>query len=394
MANVTLFAQIMQTLDRFTFSKLVGQHGTDKHAKGITSWTHLVTMLFCQFSKLNSLRDVCNGLRSASGNLNHLGISRAPCKSSLSYQNKHREWPLFKDYYFTMMKKLAAMAQFRQTRFKIKSKILLLDSTTISLCLSLYDWATFRKKKGAIKLHTLLDYDGCLPVYMNMTDGKVHDAKAVKELSLPKEAVVVADRAYVDFQTLWRWRQGGSYFVVRLKTSVKFNKLKEKPLPEGRHEHILVDEYIELSKPKTHAKYPKKLRRVVVYDAQKDQTIELITNHFYWTANTIGELYKARWEIEIFFKEIKQLLKIKSFLGTTANAVLIQIWTAMITMLILKYLKACASYSWCLSNMVAFLRLNLFVKFDLKKLLNHPFEPPGEQKKAPLTQGVLFEWGD
>ncbi|MDZ7693503.1 MAG: IS4 family transposase [Balneolaceae bacterium] len=345
----------------------MGEHPPNRqHAKGITSWTHLVTMLFCQFSKLNSLRDVCNGLKSASGNLNHLGVGRAPCKSSLPYQNKHRDWRLFKAYYFKMLGKLSAMAKFRQTRFKIKSKILLPDSTTISLCLSLYDWARFRKKKGAIKLHTLLDYDGCLPVYMNMTEGKVHDGKAVRELSLPKDAVVVADRAYVDFTTLWRWHQGGSYFVVRLKDSIKFHRLEEKPLPEGRHEHILLDEYIELSASKTRAKYPKKLRRVVVYDPEQDRTIELITNHFYWTANTVGELYKARWEIEIFFKEIKQLLKIKSFLGTSANAVLIQIPAAMIAILVLKYLRACATYAWCLSNMVAFLRLNLFVKFDLE----------------------------
>ncbi len=369
MTNVTLFAQIMQTLDRFSFKKLASRHQTDKHQKGINSWTHLVTMRFCQFSKLNSLRDVCNGLKSTSGNLSHLGIQRAPCKSSLSYQNKHRDWQLFQAYYFTMLAKLRGMARFRQTRFRIKSRILLLDSTTISLCLSLFDWARFRKRKGAIKLHTLLDYDGCLPVYLHMSDGKTHDVKAIKELSLPADAVVVADRAYVDFDTLWRWNQGGSWFVVRLKNSVKFHRGREKPLPEDRHQHVLVDEYIELSEDKTHRKYPNKLRRVVVYDAEQDRTIELITNQFIWTANTISELYKARWEIEIFFKDIKQLLKIKSFLGTTANAVLIQIWTALIAMLILKYLKACASYSWCLSNMVAFLRLNLFVKFELRKLL-------------------------
>ncbi|TVR14389.1 MAG: IS4/IS5 family transposase [Balneolaceae bacterium] len=156
-----------------------------------------------------------------------------------------------------------------------------------------------------------------------------------------------------------------------------------------------MDEYIELNHSKTHEKYPSKLRRVAVYNPETDQTIELITNQFTWTANTIGELYKARWEIEIFFKEIKQLLKIKSFLGTTANAVLIQIWTAMIMMLILKYLKACATYSWCLSNMVAFLRLNLFVKFDLNKLLNEPFKPPAPPPEGDLPVQInLFEWGD
>ncbi len=231
----------------------------------------------------------------------------------------------------------------------------MLDPTTISLCLSLFDWAKFRKRKGAIKLHTLLDYDGCLPVYMNLTDGKVNDAMAAKEIVLPADSVVVADRAYVDFDNLYRWHSGGSFFVVRLKTSVKFNRLNEKELPDNRHQHILVDEYIELSEEKTKAKYPKKLRRVVVWDQVNQQTIELITNQFPWTANTIAELYKARWEIEQFFKDIKQLLKIKSLLGTSPNTVLIQIWTAMITILILKYLKACAKYGWCLSNLVAFL---------------------------------------
>lgn len=393
--NITLFAQVSQTLDRFSFSKLVDKYQSDKHQKGITSWTHLVTMLFCQFSKLNSLRDVCNGLKSASGNLNHLNIRVPPSKSSLSYINQNRDWQLFKDYYFAMLGKLSGMANFKQTRFRVKSKILLLDSTTISLCLSLFDWAKFRKKKGAVKLHTLLDYDGCLPVYMNMTDGKVHDAKAAKEITLPKDAVVVADRAYVDFDTLNRWAQGGSYFVVRLKSSIKFNRLEEKPLPEGRHEHILIDEFIELSEENTKAKYPKKLRRVVVYNADKDQTIELVTNQFSWTANTIGELYKARWEIEIFFKDIKQLLKIKSFLGTSSNAVLIQIWTALITILIIKYLKACSQYGWHLSNLVSFLRLNLLVKMDLKNLLNKPFEPPPETETPEKTaQLTLFNWGD
>ena len=392
--NITLFAQILQTLDRISFKKLVNAHQSNKHEKGINSWTHLVTMLFCQFSKLNSLRDVCNGLKSASGNLNHLNIKQVPCKSSLSYQNKHRDWQLFKDYYFDMLGKLSGMAKFKQTRFRIKSKILLLDSTTISLCLSLFDWAKFRKKKGAVKLHTLLDYDGCLPMYVNMTEGKVHDALAAKEITLPKDAVVVADRAYIDFETLHRWAEGDSYFVVRLKSSVKFDRLNEKPLPEDRHEHILVDEYIKLSEEKTWNKYPKRLRRVVVYDEINDQTIELITNQMSWTANTISELYKARWEIEIFFKEIKQLLKIKSFLGTSANAVQIQIWTALITILILKYLKACAKFNWHLSNMVSFLRLNLLVKYDLKKLLDDPFKPPDIEKDQIDVQLNLFDWGD
>jgi hypothetical protein len=392
--NLTLFAQIVKSLCRNSFKSLVNKYDTDKYSKGIDSWTHLITMLFCQFSKLNSLRDVTNGLRSTSGNLNHLGLHKAPSKSSLGYQNKEREWYLFKDYYFKLLKNLSNIAQFKQVRFKIKAKILLLDSTTISLCLNLFDWAKYRKKKGAIKLHTLLDYDGCLPTYIDMTDGKVHDANAAKELVLPADSVVVADRAYVDFETLYRWHKGKSHFVVRLKKSIRFNRLEEKELPDNRHQHILVDEYIELSEEKTRAKYPKKLRRVVVWDDKNSQTIEIITNQFTWTANTIGELYKARWEIEIFFKDIKQLLKIKSFLGTSPNAVLIQIWTAMITILILKYLKACAKYGWCLSNLVAFLRINLLVKYDLQNLLDNPFQTDPDPPESKYKQGILFKWVD
>ena len=393
--KLTLFAQIIQSLCKNSFNNLVEKHATDKHNKGINSWTHLITMLFCQFSKLNSLRDVTNGLKSTSGNLNHLGLKLSPSKSSLSYQNQNREWQLFQDYYFKLLQKLSGIARFKQTRFRIKAKILLLDSTTISLCLSIFDWAKYRKKKGAIKLHTLLDYDGCLPVYINLSDGNLHDAEAAKQIVLPSDSVVVADRAYIDFENLYRWHTGGSYFVIRLKKSIKFKQLNERELPENRHEHILVDEYIELEEEKTRNKYPKKLRRVVIWDEVNQQTIELITNQFTWTANTISDLYKARWDIEQFFKDIKQLLKIKSFLGTSPNAVLIQIWTAMITILIIKYLKACAKYGWCLSNLVAFLRLNLLVKFDLNRLLDDPFIQ--EAEPVPIenyVQGKLFDWGD
>lgn len=393
-SNITLFAQIVKSLNRNLFKDLVRKYQSDKYSKGIDSWTHLVTMLFCQFSKPGSLRDITNGLRSTSGNLNHLGLYKAPSKSSLGYQNEHRDWRLFKDYYFKLLDQLSNIAQFKQVRFRIKSKIYLLDSTTISLCLSLFDWAKFRRKKGAIKIHTVLDYDSCLPTYITMTEGRVNDAMVAKEIVLPPDSVVVADRAYVDFDTLYRWDKGKSNFVVRTKTSIKFNRLSERELPDERHEHILLDEYIELSEEKTRAKYPKKLRRVVVWDEKSQKPIEILTNQFTWTANTIAELYKARWEIETFFKEIKQLLKIKSFLGTSPNAVLTQIWTAMITILILKYLKACARHPCFLSNLVAFIRINLLVKIDLQYLLDNPFQKEPDPPIPKYEQGVLFEWGD
>ena len=389
MTKVTLFAQITQRLDRSIFNKLVKEHNTDKHHKGFDSWSHLVSMLFCHFGKSQSLRDISNGLRSATGNLNHLGNVHPPTKSNLGYQNKHRTYELFRDYYYALSKHLGQQAGFKQVKFKIKSKIFLLDATTISLCLSLFDWAKYKTKKGAIKMHTLLDFDGNLPAYVNITDGKTADNKGAYDIPLIKNSVIVADRFYNDFSLLNIWDSKGVFFVIRHKENLKFTSVKENELPDNRHQHILKDEMIELT-GKTKEKYPKRLRRVAVWDEKNQETIELITNHFKWSCNTISELYKSRWDIEIFFRDIKQQLHIKSFIGTSTNAVMIQIWTALITILILKYLKAIAKYNWYLSNLVAFLRINLFVKINLQKWLDEPFL---KKKKPPNfpKQGVLFD---
>lgn len=349
----------------------------------------MVSMLFCQFAKSRSVRDISNGLRSATGNLNHLGIDRAPSKSTISYQNKRRDWELFRDYYYSLLKSLGQQAHLKRVKFKIKSKIFLLDSTTVSLCLSLFDWAKYKTAKGAIKMHTLLDYDGNLPAYVNITNGKTADNKGAYDIPLLKRSVIVADRFYNDFSLLNVWDTSGVFFVVRHKENIKYTTIKENELPDNRHEHILIDEIIALTGTKSKQKFPKKLRRIAIYDPINKQQIELITNQMSWTANTISELYKARWEVEIFFREIKQLLHIKSFIGTSENAVMIQIWTALITILVLKALKAMAKHKWYLSNLVAFIRLNLFVKVDLQKWLDHPFQehPPPKQNNI---QGVLF----
>lgn len=389
MANITLFSQIISKLDRSAFSKLVREKETDKHQKGYNSWTHLVAMLFCQFAKSQSVRDISNGLRSATGNLNHLGIEKAPSKSSISYQNKNRNWELFRDYYYQLLGSLGQQIEFRQVKFRIKSKIYFLDATTISLCLSIFDWAKYKTAKGAIKMHTLLDFDGNLPCYVNITDGKTADNKGAYEISLLKGSVIVADRFYNDFYLLNVWDSKGVYFVVRHKENIQYLVIKENELPQNRHQHILKDEIIELKNKGSKEKYSGKLRRVAVWDEVNKQVIELITNQMNWTANTIGELYKSRWNVEIFFRDIKQLLHIKSFIGTSQNAVMIQIWTALITILILKALKAMAKYSWHLSNLVAFIRLNLFVKINLRQWIDRPFEQ-NDDPPTEFLQGVLF----
>ena len=373
MTNITLFGQIIQRLDRSIFNKLVKTHDSDKHNKGFDSWSHLVSMLFCHFAKSQSLRDISNGLKSATGNLNHLGNVHPPSKSNLGYKNKNNNWELFQEYYYKLLEYLGQQAGFKQVKFRIKSKIFLLDASTISLCLSLFDWAKYKTKKGAIKMHTLLDYNGNLPAYINITDGKTADNKGAYQVPLLKGSVIVADRFYNDFSLLNVWDSNGVFYVVRHKENIKFKSIKEKELPENRHQNLLKDEIIELTGVQSKKKYSKKLRRVAIWDEKNEQVIEVITNNMTWCTNTISELYKSRWQIEIFFREIKQLLHIKSFIGTSQNAVMIQIWTAMITILILKYLKQLAKYNWYLSNLVAFIRLNLFVKIDLIKWLVFPF---------------------
>ena len=376
--KITLFSQILQQIRRKEFKKIVKEYGSDKHQKGINSWTHLVTMLFLHLAKANSIREVTNGLKSITGNLNHLGIERkTPSRSSLSYINKHRDWRLFREFYFKLKNDLQGRGYLKRKIFnEIDKKIYLLDSTVISLCIKVFDWATYRKQKGAVKLHTLLDYDGLMPSYLFMTKGSQADVKHAQYMTMPPRSVIVADRAYEDFKMLFSWNRKEIDFVIRLKKSIKYICVVEKELPDDDQQNILIDEEIYLSEEDTREKYPEKLRRIAVFDETNNQTIELITNNFNWTASTVAELYKQRWQIEIFFKELKSHLKIKSFIGTNENAMFIQIWTALITLLLLKHLKEIAQYPWALSNLIAFLRMNLFVKISLAKWLNEPFHPP------------------
>lgn len=390
MMNITLFGQIIQKLDRYSFKNIVAKYQSDKHSKGINSWTHMVSMVFCHLANANSLREISNGIRSATGNLNHLGIAKGPSKSSLSYINKHRDWRIFRDYYFALFSTLSKEVSFQRIKFKGKvKKIFILDATVISLCLSVFDWAKYRQTKGAIKLHMLLDYDGCLPVYMHMSEGNVSDVTVAQKLKLPKDSLVIMDRAYLDFTMLYNWYENNVNFVIRLKTNIKYKRIIERPLPDDTPQHILIDELILLDPHNSGVKYPKKLRRVVVWSDEHKNSIEILTNQLTWTAETISELYKERWQIETFFKTIKQLMRIKTFVGTSPNAVLIQIWTALISILILKYLKQMAKYNWSLSNLLALLKMNLFVKSNLQYWLDMPFET---LDKPPRSDQMGFMW--
>ena len=389
--NVSLFSQLLSLIDRNTVARLIHENHSDKHHKGINTWTHLVSMMFCHLAKANSVREIANGLRSATGNLNHLGVQHSPCKSSVSYINKHRSWFVFRDIYFGLLERMEPSVRMRrQYAHRLKRKIYLMDSTLIHLCLSLFDWAGYRQRKGAVKLHTILDYDTCLPVFVHLTDGRTNDIRIARDVNFPKGSIIVMDRAYADFQWLYNLDSTGCFFVTRLKSNVQFELLEDFATNE-KQEYILSDEHIRLTGFYAAKKYPGKLRVVKVFDEKYNRRIILLTNQMSWTADTISQLYKARWDIEVFFKHIKQVLKIKTFIGTTPNAVLIQVWTAMIVILLLKYLQAKSSYDWHLSNLVGFLRINLFVKIDLWKWINEPFvkihDPPIQPE---LFQGDSF----
>ena len=380
--KVSLFSQVLQLIDRNLFAGIVRKYDTDKHSKGIDSWTHLVAMLFMHLANAASNRDISNGLRSATGNLSHLGVSVAPSKSSMSYINAHRSYKLFEDFYYVLLDQFEpSLARRRKYAHRLKRKIFIMDASVIPLSLSLFDWAKFRRHKGAIKLHSVLDYDTGLPAYSVITDGKVHDVKVAQQTVFPSESVFVVDRAYVDFDWLYNLDSTGVFFVTRLKSNVNI-EIAQSFLVNDKHEHILSDEDIRLTGFYTSMKYPANLRIVRVYDEINDKVLIILTNNLSWTADTISQLYKARWDVEVFFKHLKQLFRVKTFIGTSPNAVRIQMWTSMIAILLLKFLKQKAIYPWHLSNLVRFLRINLFVKIDLWQWINKPIIP--KAKSPPI----------
>lgn len=368
----SIFGQILQLFSRNEFYKAVMETGAEKKAKGFTCWQQFVGMLFCQLGQAHSLREICGGLASCLGKVKHLGIQSAPNRSTLSYANEHRPWQLYQKIFYQLLQQCQGIGM--KKKFRFKNKLFTLDATVIELCVSLFDWAKFRTTKGAVKLHLLLDHDGYLPVFAHVTEGIVHDVKIARGLKFPLGSIVVVDRGYVDYELFGRWTEDGVYFVTRLKGNADFRVVQDNAVPENRR--ILKDQFIEFEGFYSQQKCSHVLRRIEVWDDENEQVVVLLTNHLEFGATTIGAIYKDRWQIEIFFKTLKQNLKIKTFVGTTANALMIQIWTALITILVLKYLKFKSTFGWSLSNLVAMLRYNLFTYRDLWQWINNPFDTP------------------
>jgi hypothetical protein len=383
----SVFGQILQIFSKTEFRHAVIETRAERKAKGFSCWEQLVAMLFCQLGQAHSLREICGGLATCLGKVKHLGINNAPSRSTLSYVNEHRPWQLYEKVFYQILSRCKPLTK-RKKKFRFKSKLYSLDASLVDLCLSLFDWAAYRKTKGAVKLHLLLDHEGYLPVFANITEGNVHEVNIARQLSFAPGSIIAIDRGYTDYALFARWTDEGVYFVTRQKDNAVFNVIENRPLPKYRN--ILKDQFIAFEGFYSKRKCSGILRRIEVWDDEKKEAFVLLTNHLTFGATTISAIYKDRWQIEIFFKTLKQNLKIKTFVGTSKNALITQIWTALIAVLILKYLKFKSQFNWSLSNLIAMLRYNLFTYRDMGEWLNKPFEvpamvPQGEQMALEFT---------
>lgn len=377
-----MFSQILKLIPRTDFERRVKETKAEHRSKGLSSWSQFVAMLFCQLGRAHSLREIEGGLKSCEGKLAHLGIE-APARSSLSYANGHRPWELFEKVFYGLYGTVAAKA-IGKKKFRFKNKLVSLDSTVIDLCLSMYDWAKFRRTKGAVKLHLVLDHDGYLPCFGLVTDGKVSDIKAAWQIAFAPGTIVVDDRGYNDYRLFADWTESGVFFVTRMKDNAQYEVVEEREPPQNRN--ILKDQTIRLTGAGAQEKCPHLLRRVEAVREDTGETLVFLSNHHGLGASTIAAIYKDRWQVELFFKALKQNLKIKTFVGTSANAVKTQIWTALISMLLLRYLQMSSRFGWSLANLVALLRMNLFTHRDLMAWLDKPFTtPPDPQDSIQAT---------
>ena len=386
---MSLFNQLLKHFPSLEFAALVKKHRAERAAKGFSCRTQLVAMLFCQLAHADSLREICNGLACCLGKLVHLGIGVAPNKSTLSYANKHRPAKLYEELFYTAIGRFRdeeGLGQ-RKRKFRFKNKLLSLDSTTVSLCLEMFPWAKFRQAKGGVKAHVLLDHDDYLPSYVLITEARCSDVKMAGAFPLNPGSIVAMDRGYNDYALFGQWTDQKIYFVTRLKENAAYEVLEEGPLPANRT--IRSDQLIGFTGAKAQSDCPCLLRRVAVWDDVNQREIVLLTNLMEFGPTTIAAIYKDRWEIELFFKALKQNLKVKSFVGTSENALRIQIWTALIAILLLKWLHHLSKAKWSLSNLASMLRLNLFTYRDLNAWLDNPFgTPPLLPEPQQLTLGL------
>ena len=384
-----VFGQFLNLLPRYEFQRIVNKYKGNYRARHFKCWNQLACMIFAQIRQEQSLRDIDIALNAHANKLYHMGMVQCP-RSTLADANERRDYRIYEEFAKLLMRRARREYADTDLAVDVDNAVYALDASTIDLTLSLFPWAKFRKTKGAIKLHAMIDLRGNIPAFLTITDGKVHDVKAAPQIPIEPEGIYVVDRAYVDFDWLRSIDDIKAFFVSRLKTSIRWTRIVSHPVDKTLG--LRSDQEILLFSKRTKAKYPKRLRRVSFRDEERHRTLIFLSNNFDLPADTVAALYKARWEIELFFKWIKQNLKVKSFYGTSPNAVKTQIWIAMIVYLILAILKQRYGLEKSLSQLLHFLEVNLFEK---KRLVDIFFERPRKtygKRETPPKQLTLFDY--
>lgn len=363
----TIFNQLLSFLPKYQFNQFVGQHNGDKYVKKLTTWNQLTALLYAQATGKKSLRDIELGLKMHENQWYHLGIASV-AKSSLSYANNNRSYEIFEKLFYALLDQCREVTSTKD--FKFNSPLYSFDSTTVRLCLSIFDWAKYTREKGALKIHTLLNNETTIPELITITEGRKSDITAIKEMDikLKKGSILVFDRAYIDYSWWKRLSSDGLYFVSRVKSNQNIFVV-------GQHERklekdIIADEVVIFGDGIAMEKYGEKLRRVKIWNEEKGKVYEYLTNNFELSARQIADIYKDRWQIELFFKWIKQNLKIKTFLGTSRNAVMTQIWIAMIYYLLLAYIKFQTKFKKSLLELTRMIRETIMIRRNLIDLLS------------------------
>lgn len=379
----TIFRQMLGLFSRLEFQNIVNTYNGDYRVRTVKCWDQFIALLFSQLTGRNSLRETIDTMNSQFKKLYHLGTGPI-CRSTLSDANNTRDYRIYRDLFFKILGRVQQYAP--KYKLKLDRKFYILDATTIDLCLKLFPWARFRKAKGAVKLHTLLDTDGSLPVFVELTDGKVHDSAVAKKMHIPEGSYLAIDRAYHDFEQYNVYNNRNIRFVTRKKTNAKFSILENHKADKS--DGILSDCTIEFSVYLTHKRYPHPLRLIRYQDPDTGDKLEFLTNDFELDALTVTQIYKARWEIELFFKTIKQNLKIKRFIGNSVNAVWTQVWVALIAYLLVSYLKFINKVHASVQTLFRRIQVNLFERKPLIDIvLNVKYKLP---VKVPDPQYSLF----
>ena len=377
----TVIAQMLKLIPRHEFNTLANQHHTGRSFRKASRWSQFVTMMVAQLSCRNSLRDIVDNMTAQAHKLYHLGTGKLS-RTTLSRINEDKPYQLYEALFGRLLTRCQTATPTHNFRFK--NKLYSLDATTIDLCLSAFPWAKFRSTKGAIKLHVGLNHEGYLPEFITVTDGKTHDITAARAMDLPQGSIVVVDKGYNDYAWYKQLIDNNIFFVTRLKSNAKYRVIE--CLDVVKSKGITSDQIIELTGTQTAKKCPNRLRRIGYRDEETGKHYVFLTNNMALAAKTIADLYKARWQVELFFKWVKQNLKIKSFVGTSKNAVRTQIWIAMCAYLLLAYLKFQSKLTQSMQQILRVLQLNLFEKRSLIALLRGDpvnSEPP-DQHQARL----------